>query len=137
MIISAPKSLVVCLHPPSLNASGGKASQHPRLASEYEGQFAHALSHKERDDHYFAVLAMLTPRWRVILCKSGSQFILQRHFAETEHSGAWRANSFHVSRNSLMKACVTLGLLSDPKMEQLLADLPATAHEFAALRAQK
>ena len=137
MNISASKSLVGCLHPSSLKVGGEEASQQPRPASEYEGQSAQALSHKERDDHYFAVLAMLTPRWRVILCKSGSQFILQRHFAETEHSGAWRANSFHVSRNSLMKACVTLGLLSDPKMQQLLADLPATAHEFAALRAQK
>lgn len=137
MNISAPKSLVGCSHPPTLGACGKEASQHPRPASEYEGQSAQALSHKERDDHYFAVLAMLTPRWRVILCKSGSQFILQRHFAETEHSGAWRANSFHVSRNSLMKACVTLGLLSDPKMEQLLAGLPATAHECAAVRAPK
>ena len=80
---------------------------------------------------------MLAPRWRVILCKNGIQFILQRHFAETLHSGAWRSSSFHVSRDSLIKACVTLGLLSDPKLEQLLADLPTNARECAVQRAQK
>lgn len=94
-------------------------------------------SHREREDEYFAVVAMITPRWRIILCKNGIQFILQRHFAETKHSGAWRAIRFHVSRDSLFKACVTLGLLSDPKMEQLLAGLPATARECAVQRAQK
>lgn len=109
----------------------------PPCPSKTAGQPAQSLSHKERDDNYFAVVAMLAPRWRVILCKNGIQYVLQCHFAETAHSGAWRANSFHVSRDSLIKACVTLGLLSDPKMEQLLAGLPATAHECAALRAQK
>ena len=109
----------------------------PPCPSKTAGQPAQSLSHKERDDNYFAVIAMLAPRWRVILCKSGTQFILQRHFAETEHSGAWRAIRFHVSRDSLFKACVTLDLLSDPKMEQLLAKLPATARECAVQRAQK
>ena len=94
-------------------------------------------SNREREDDYFAVVAMLAPRWRIILCKNGIQFILQRHFAETLHSGAWRANSFHVSRDSLIKACVTLDLFSDRKMERLLATLPATARECAVQRAQK
>ena len=109
----------------------------PPTSSKMGGQPAHALSHKERDDNYFAVVAMLAPRWRVILCKNGIQFILQRHFAETLNSGAWRSSSFHVSRDSLIKACVTLGLLSDPKLEQLLADLPTNARECAVQRAQK
>jgi hypothetical protein len=109
-----------------------KATSHPPTPDDkMEGQPAQALSHKERDDNYFAVVAMLTPRWRVVLCKNGTQFILQRHFAETAHSGAWRANSFHASRDSLIKACVTLGLVSDIKIEQLLASLPATARECA------
>ena len=109
----------------------------PPPSTRTGGGVLQTVSHKERDDNYFAVVAMLAPRWRVILCKNGIQFILQRHFAETKHSGAWRANSFHVSRDSLFKACVTLDLLSDPKMEQLLAKLPATARECAVQRAQK
>lgn len=109
----------------------------PPLSSNTGGGALQAVSRKERDDNYFAVIAMLAPRWRVILCKNGIQFILQRHFAETLHSGAWRANSFHVFRDSLIKACVMLDLLSDPKMEQLLAKLPATARECAVQRAQK
>ena len=109
----------------------------PPTSSKVGGQPALAPLHKERDDNYFAVVAMLALRWRVILCKNGIQYVLQRHFAETAHSGAWRANSFHVSRDSLIKACVTLGLLSDPKLKQLLAGLPATARECAVQRAQK
>jgi hypothetical protein len=101
------------------------------------GHSEQSLSHKERDDNYFAVVAMLTPRWRVVLCKNGTQFILQRHFAETLHGGAWRSSSLHVSRDSLIKACVTLGLLSDHKLEQLLAVLPTTARECAEQHAQK
>ena len=112
-------------------------SQPPTPGGKMEGLSAQPLSHKERDDNYFAVVTQLTPRWRVILCKNESQFILQRHFAETLHSGVWRANSFHVSRDSLIKTCVTLGLLSDPKLEQLLADLPTNARECAVQRAQK
>ena len=112
-------------------------SQPPPTSSKMGGQPAQSLTHKERDENYFAVVAELVPRWRVILCKNGTQFILQRHFAETLHSGAWRSSSFHVSRDSLIKACVTLGLLSDPKLEQLLADLPTNARECAVQRAQK
>lgn len=108
----------------------------PTPASNHLGR-SEQHSRKERDDNYFAVVAMLAPRWRVILCKSGTQFILQRHFVETLHRGVWRANSFHVSSDSLMRACVTLDLFSDPKMEQLLAKLPATARECAVQRAQK
>lgn len=101
------------------------------------GQPAQSLSHKERDENYFAVVAELVPRWRVILCENGTQFILQRHFAETLHGGAWRSSSFHVSRDSLIQASVALGLVSDLKMEQLLAGLPTTARECAEQRAQK
>lgn len=112
-------------------------SQPPPTSSKMGGHSEQSLSHKERDDNYFAVVAELVPRWRVILCKNGIQFILQRHFAETLHGGAWRSSSFHVSRDSLIQASVALGLASDPKMEQLLAGLPATARECVIQRAQK
>jgi hypothetical protein len=136
MNICSPKSNVCGLPPSSFDAPGRMPHEPPTPASNHLGR-SEQHSRKERDDNYFAVVAMLAPRWRVILCKSGTQFILQRHFVETLHRGVWRANSFHVSSDSLMRACVTLDLFSDPKMEQLLADLPATAHECAALRAQK
>ena len=137
MNISACEAMKKGLHPLSIYECEKATSLPPPTSSKMGGQPAHALSLKERDDNYFAVVAVLTPRWRVILCKNGTQFILQRHFAETAHSGAWRANSFHVSPDSLIKACVTLGLLSDPKLEQLLAGLPATARECAVQHAQK
>ena len=136
MNICTPKSNVCGLPPSSFDAPGRMPHEPPTPASNHLGR-SEQHSRKERDDNYFAVVAMLAPRWRVVLCKSGTQFILQRHFAETEHSGAWRANSFHVSRDSLMRLCVTLDLLSDPKMEKFLTELPATARECATFVVQK
>ena len=125
------------LHPLSIYGCEKATSQTPTPGDKMDGLSALSLSHKERDGNYFAVVAMLTPRWRVVLCKNGIQFILQRHFAETLHSGAWRSSSFHVSRDSLIQASVALGLVSDLKIEQLLAGLPATARECAISVAPK
>ena len=30
-------------------------------------------SHRERDDNYHAIVAQLSPRWRVIVCADGMQ----------------------------------------------------------------
>lgn len=137
MNICACEAMKKGLHPLSIYECEKDTSQTPTPGGKREGLSAQSLSHKERDDSYFPVVAMLTPRWRVVLCKNGIQYILQRHFAETLHSGAWRSSSFHVSRDSLIKACVMLGLISDLKLEQLLADLPTTARECAKQHAQK
>ena len=56
-------------------------------------------THRERDDGYKGVVTQLTTRWRVIICKDGIQWILQRK--EASHGGPWRGVSYpHQSRRA-------------------------------------
>ena len=71
------------------------------------------LVHKERDDEYREVIVQLTPRWRVIVCKDYLQWIIQKRTAEPLHRGVWRSQSYVTSRNSRIRLCARLELLSD------------------------
>ena len=79
-------------------------------------------SHRERDHDYAYVVVQLAPRYRVILCPQGLQWIIQEK--EASHEGPWRAEGYYTSRNSLLKACGKRGFLSDPNVEAVLHALP-------------
>ena len=79
-------------------------------------------SHRERDDAYRNVVAQLAPRWRVIVCKDGIQWILQRK--EASHGGPWRGMSYHTNRDGLIKVSGSLNLLSDANSTEILGELP-------------
>ena len=84
-------------------------------------------SHRERDDAYRNVVAQLAPRWRVIVCKDGMQWILQRK--ESSHGGPWRGVSYHTNRDGLLRACGSLKALSSGALEALAA-LPEFISEY-------
>ena len=50
-------------------------------------------THRERDDNYAHVIANPSPRWRIILCRDGVQWIVQKK--EASHAGPWRAEGYH------------------------------------------
>ena len=77
-------------------------------------------THKETSDFYRGVIAVLTSRWRVINCKNGIQWILQRRTAEPLHEGIWRGSSYFTSRDVLLEACASRELLSDQNACALL-----------------
>ena len=79
-------------------------------------------SHRERDNDYAYVVVQLAPRYRVILCPQGLQWIIQQR--EASHEAPWRAQEYHTSRESLLKACGKIGLLSDANAEAVLHALP-------------
>ena len=85
-------------------------------------------SHLERDDAYRYVVAQLAPRWRVIVCKDGIQWILQRK--EASHGGPWRGVSYHTNRDRLLRACGSVGPLKSGASEMLEA-LPDYASQLA------
>ena len=85
-------------------------------------------SHRERDDGYKGVVAQLTTRWRVIVCKDGMQWILQRK--EASHGGPWRGVSYHTNRDGLLRACGSLEALHSSGLEALAA-LPDYASQLA------
>ena len=63
-------------------------------------------THRERDDAYRNVVAQLAPRWRVIVCKDGTQWIVQQK--ESSHGRPWRGVSYHTNRDGLLRACGSL-----------------------------
>ena len=85
-------------------------------------------SHRERDDHYKGVVAQLTPRWRVIVCKDEMQWIVQQK--EASHGGPWRGVSYHTNRDGLLRTCGSLEMASRSALEALEA-LPDYASQLA------
>ena len=87
------------------------------------------LSHRERDNNYADIVVQLAPRYRVILCPKGLQWIFQEQ--EASHEGPWRAQEYHTSRESLLNACGKRGFLSDPNVEAVLHALPDHVSQLA------
>lgn len=56
-----------------------------------------ATSHRESDDGYDKVIARLGPEYRLIECKDGIQWILQRK------RGHWRSEKFLTSREGVLR----------------------------------
>ena len=82
------------------------------------------LSNRERDDSFCQVVVQMAPRWRVIVCKDHLQWIIQKRSAEPLHWGEWRGQSYVTSRNSLIRLCASLELLSDDNARDRLEALP-------------
>ena len=89
-------------------------------------------SHMESADCYDDVILQLSPRYRVITCRDVSQWIIQKK--EASHAGPWRGVSYYTCRDSLMRACGSLNLLSAASEDQLLDALPSTFREYAKKR---
>ena len=85
---------------------------------------------RETSDFYSGVIAVLTSRWRVVTCRNGIQWILQKRTAEPLHKGIWRGRSYHTNQNSLIEACAKLELLSDDKARADLDALPSIISQY-------
>ena len=86
----------------------------------------------ESADYYDDVILHLSPRYRVITCRDLAQWIIQKK--EASHAGPWRGVGYHTCRDSLMRACGSLNLLSAALEDQLLDALPASFREYAQER---
>ena len=86
-------------------------------------------SNRERDDNYAYVVVQLAPRYRIILCPQGLQWIIQEK--ECSRRADWRAEQYLTSRDGLIEACGKRGLLSDPNAEAVLHALPDHVNQLA------
>ena len=79
-------------------------------------------AHRESSDHYSYVILSLNDRWRIILCRQGLQWILQRR--ENLHGGAWRGFRYFRTRTALIEECGRLDILSYNTTAQLRDTFP-------------
>lgn len=102
----------------------------PPLPSQNSGGSSpQPCSRMESTDSYDDVIIQLAPRWRVITCRDMSQWIIQKK--EASHAGPWRGVSYQTCRDSLLRTCGSLKLLSAALEEQLLDALPLSFSEYA------
>ena len=87
-------------------------------------------THREISEFYTGVIAYLNPRWRVIICKDGRQFILQYRSSKHMNKGMWLGKSYPTTREALRCVCSSRGLLSDPKARAELEALPERARDY-------
>ncbi|MET3775015.1 hypothetical protein ABID20_000558 [Rhizobium alvei] len=64
-------------------------------------------SRNESDEGYQPVVVQLAPRWRVIVCRDGLQWILQQRLSATETltRAGWRGRRYFRTRDGLIAAC--------------------------------
>ena len=101
----------------------------PRSAHSVGGANTTTHSRRERDDNYAYVVVQLAPRYRVILCPQGLQWIIQEK--ECSRRADWRAEQYLTSRDGLIEACGKRGLLSSPNAEAVLHALPDHVSQMA------
>lgn len=78
-------------------------------------------SRRERDDDYRAVVVQFNAKNRVIRCKDGIQWIVQRRDGESAGRVRWTGSRYFRTRNALIAFCRTLCGPFDPAA---LARLP-------------
>ena len=110
----------------------GNISTPPTASKNSGGGSPPSPSHRERDDNYAKVIAQLGPRWRIIVCKHGIQWILQKRSVEPPNTGTWAGKSYATTRDGLMAACSGRGLLSEAFARQVLEALPSNVRDFVS-----
>ena len=99
-------------------------SSPPTRLENSTGSLSLPPAHRERDDHYAKVIVQLGPRWRIITCKHGIQWILQKRSVAPPNTGTWAGKSYATTRDGLIAACSGRGLLSESSMVVILSALP-------------
>ena len=84
------------------------------------------MSIAESDDSYPHIVAVLNRGWRVIVCRDGIQWILQRrNRAETVARHVWRGRSYCRTKEALIRCCDEHAGQIDPGRPRMtLAALP-------------
>ena len=108
--------------------AGATAAEKP-IQAITDGSHSNATSrgsrqHHETADHYFRLVAQLNAEWRVIVCKDGIQFVLQKRDARRSGQPRWAGRSYHRDRKSLIRVSRALCGPIDAKAMAVLENLP-------------
>lgn len=74
---------------------------------------------RESADDYARVILTLSNNTRIISCRDGIQWILQKRTG-----GRWRAHSYIRHKDSLLRHIEKYGIELDPTAQEVLEDLP-------------
>jgi hypothetical protein len=78
----------------------------------------------ESADNYWRLVARLNVRWRVIECRDGIQWILQRIDGERYGKTRWTGRSYCRTRDGLLHACRDNAGEIEPSALAVLNNLP-------------
>lgn len=114
------------LEPPDVGSAGREAIIGAGERPYWEGKPpSHAgKASQEAADDYQDEIVRLNDRWRVIVCKDGIQWILQRRDAGGSHAARWRGRSYATTRKALMRLCGSLCEAPDEIAMVAIALLP-------------
>ena len=102
----------------------------PPSAKQKGADMQMTSSHAERDDAYVYVILVLSPRWRLIICKNGRQYVLQRRSSKKPNVGVWIGKSHNMTKAGLILSGSQLGLLKTIDVIEGLLALPEYARDF-------
>lgn len=88
-------------------------------------QVRRARQHHETADEYSQIVVRLNTTWRVIVCKHGIQWILQRKDANRSGRPRWKAVRYFRTRNALIRVSRTSCGAIAPAVQAILEALPA------------
>ena len=74
---------------------------------------------QETADQYLRIVAILNDRWRVIVCRGGFQWVLQRKDAQRSGQTRWAGRSYFTTRTALMRVSRALCGVLEPAAETI------------------
>ena len=94
------------------------------------------FAHRESHDSYKGKIIDCRDIWRVIICRDGMQFIVQKRSSGT-NTGVWKGKSHCATREELINVCARLELLSEANVEATLRALPLYARDYCVSKESK
>ena len=94
------------------------------LKNPFADAKARPTSVRESADDYHRVIARLSDRWRVIVCRDAIQWIAQRRVNSGRRGGEWKAVHYCRTREALLRLCDASCKRMDPAAWASLLALP-------------
>lgn len=86
-------------------------------------------SNREEADDYRAIVVRLNTDWRVIVCRAGIQWIIQRRGAKRAGADRWNSVAFHRFRDGMIGAIKERCGTVTPEALAAIGALPARIDE--------
>ena len=98
----------------------------PRTVGPTEGIVSeNKVIRRESADNYSWVLIEFFADCRLILCKHGTQWVVQRRSARTPNKGVWVGRKHVTTKSALLVVCSALNLIRDTNVAEKVLTLPA------------